>query len=424
MPGAFHEFEQAGWERAAGFYGDAFGALTAQTAQPLLDAVGAASGTRMLDVATGPGFIAAAAAKRGASVVGLDFSAAMLAEAARLHPAIAFREGDAEALRVRGRQLRCSGDELRAAAPRPPRGGARRGASRAAAGGRYAFTVWAAPERAVAFGMTLRAIEQFGIANVPLPEGPPFFRFSDAAETARTLASLGFTGSGGSRAAAHLAGRFSRRGVRRDVARRRPHRCRAPRADARGARRDPRRASAEVSRRYAARRRLRDTDAGSARFGMPQTVDQISMTSNRSAARSRARVVSSMPAASSTASVSAPSDGGASDRVEPSRAARSRADPPRLLPARRPSGQAHVRVGEPCQPFVTRARAAHHARARSSIARGRPARPTRSQKPVQNFGFQRAQCQPLAVRRLVDVVARAARDRRCPETSPTRRAAS
>ena len=162
--GAFHDFEQAGWERAAGFYGDAFGALTAQTAQPLLDAVGAESGIRMLDVATGPGFIAAAAAKRGASVVGLDFSAAMLAEAARLHPGIAFREGDAEAHRVL----------------RP--------------GGRYAFTVWAAPERAVAFGMTLRAVEQFGTANVPLPEGPPFFRFSDAAETARTLASLGFTG--------------------------------------------------------------------------------------------------------------------------------------------------------------------------------------------------------------------------------------
>jgi SAM-dependent methyltransferase len=59
-------------------------------------------------------------------------------------------------------------------------------------GGRYAFTVWAAPERAVAFGMTLRAIEEFGDKDVPLPEGPPFFRFSDAAETVRTLEALGF----------------------------------------------------------------------------------------------------------------------------------------------------------------------------------------------------------------------------------------
>ena len=47
-------------------------------------------------------------------------------------------------------------------------------------GGRYAFTVWAAPERRSRFGLALRAIEKLGNANVPLPEGPPFFRFSDA----------------------------------------------------------------------------------------------------------------------------------------------------------------------------------------------------------------------------------------------------
>jgi len=78
---AFHDFEHAGWERAAAFYGDAFGALTAQTADALLEAAGAGPGTRLLDVACGPGFIAGAAAQRGAAVVGLDFSAAMIAQA-------------------------------------------------------------------------------------------------------------------------------------------------------------------------------------------------------------------------------------------------------------------------------------------------------------------------------------------------------
>jgi hypothetical protein len=52
---SFHEFERTGWERAAEFYGDAFGALTSQTAGPMLDAVGATGGTRLLDVACGPG---------------------------------------------------------------------------------------------------------------------------------------------------------------------------------------------------------------------------------------------------------------------------------------------------------------------------------------------------------------------------------
>ena len=59
---------------------------------------GYSAGTRVLDVATGPGTIAGVAAARGADVVGLDFSGAMIAEATRLHPAVAFREGDAHAL--------------------------------------------------------------------------------------------------------------------------------------------------------------------------------------------------------------------------------------------------------------------------------------------------------------------------------------
>src|SRR6516162_10460279 len=59
---AFHDFEKAGWERAAAYYGDAFGALTAQTAQALLDAAALRAKARVLDVACGPGFITAAAA--------------------------------------------------------------------------------------------------------------------------------------------------------------------------------------------------------------------------------------------------------------------------------------------------------------------------------------------------------------------------
>jgi len=48
---AFHDFERAGWERAAEHYADAFGVVTKGTAGPLLDAVGARAGVRLLDVA-------------------------------------------------------------------------------------------------------------------------------------------------------------------------------------------------------------------------------------------------------------------------------------------------------------------------------------------------------------------------------------
>jgi hypothetical protein len=58
-------------------------------------------------------------------------------------------------------------------------------------GGRYAFTVWARPEEAVGFGVVLRAITTYG-TNVGLPDGPPFFRFSDGDECRRALSGAGF----------------------------------------------------------------------------------------------------------------------------------------------------------------------------------------------------------------------------------------
>ena len=56
-PQAFKDFEHAGWERSAANYHDLFGAITVQAAGPLLDAVDAKAGTRLLDVACGAGQI-------------------------------------------------------------------------------------------------------------------------------------------------------------------------------------------------------------------------------------------------------------------------------------------------------------------------------------------------------------------------------
>src|SRR5215207_249100 len=83
---AFNAFEAAGWERQVGGYEDCFVPITTRLAAPLLDAAGVAAGARVLDVASGPGQIAAAAAERGASVTGVDVAEGMLALARRLHP--------------------------------------------------------------------------------------------------------------------------------------------------------------------------------------------------------------------------------------------------------------------------------------------------------------------------------------------------
>jgi SAM-dependent methyltransferase len=188
----FHDFEHAGWERVAAHYADAFGSLTSQTAEPLLEAAGARPGLRLLDVACGPGFISGAAAARGVDVVGLDFSSAMVAEAARRHPSIAFREGDAEQLPFAYGTFDAvvmSFGLLHLERPDVAIADAHRVLR---PGGRYAYTIWAEPDQAVGFGMVLKAIEQYGRTDVGLPEGPPFFRFSDVAESRRALENGGF----------------------------------------------------------------------------------------------------------------------------------------------------------------------------------------------------------------------------------------
>jgi SAM-dependent methyltransferase len=188
----FHQFEQQGWERAADHYGDAFGALTSQTIPSLLGAVKAGRGTRLLDVASGPGYVAAAAALLGASAVGVDFSSEMVALAARRYPAIEFVEGDAEALAFPDRSfdaVAINFGVLHLARPDTALAEARRVLK---PGGRCAFTVWATPDISVGFGIVLKAIETHGRMDVPLPAGPPFFRFSDAAEAARSMTAAGF----------------------------------------------------------------------------------------------------------------------------------------------------------------------------------------------------------------------------------------
>jgi ubiquinone/menaquinone biosynthesis C-methylase UbiE len=189
----FREFEQRGWQQAALRYHDAFASLTIQSIDPLLDAVRAGRGVRLLDLASGPGYAAGVAAARGASVIGVDFSSEMVDRARKGYPGIPFLEGDAEQLSLPdaafdavvmnygmlhlGQPERAVTESWRVLRP----------------GGRFAFTVWDVPERAVGFGIVLRAIQTHGNLNVQLPSGPPFFRFSDATESVRLLEDCGFS---------------------------------------------------------------------------------------------------------------------------------------------------------------------------------------------------------------------------------------
>lgn len=188
----FRYFEHAGWQAVPDKYHKAWGSLTSQVIEPLLDAVKIKRGIKLLDIASGPGYVALAAVERGATVIGVDFSAAMIVEARRLHPNIEFREGDAEELPFANGLFDAvvmNFGILHLGRPEQALAEAHRVLRD---GGRFAFTVWAKPEETVGFGIVLRAVEKYGETNVSLPSGPPFFRFSEPAEATTELLAAGF----------------------------------------------------------------------------------------------------------------------------------------------------------------------------------------------------------------------------------------
>ncbi|ASW57827.1 class I SAM-dependent methyltransferase [Plantactinospora sp. KBS50] len=85
-PTPFDAWERRAWAGRGRAYADSYAAACAYPAEPLLDAVGAGRGTRLLDAGCGPGVVAALAAGRGARVTAVDAEPSMLALAARRVP--------------------------------------------------------------------------------------------------------------------------------------------------------------------------------------------------------------------------------------------------------------------------------------------------------------------------------------------------
>jgi ubiquinone/menaquinone biosynthesis C-methylase UbiE len=83
---------------AAEIYEALFSEVTDRAIEPLLDAAGVSFGTRLLDVACGPGRLLGEAVRRGASAAGVDLAPEMVVLARSAHPKLDIREGNAESL--------------------------------------------------------------------------------------------------------------------------------------------------------------------------------------------------------------------------------------------------------------------------------------------------------------------------------------
>lgn len=178
---AFDVYEERGWGgKDAPAYDSLAGRVTSRFAAPLLDAARVQPGMRVLDCATGPGYVAELAAELGATVVGIDFSTTMLALARSRVQAAEFVEGDATSLPfadesfdavISGFVLLHLGTPERAVAE---------AVRVVASGGRVAYTVWDIPSRGRWLGVMLDAVAAAGaVTPVHIPAGPPLFQFAD-----------------------------------------------------------------------------------------------------------------------------------------------------------------------------------------------------------------------------------------------------
>lgn len=193
-PGAFRTFEAASWDDGrAEPYDRAFGPVTSLVAGPLLDAAATGAGTRLLDVACGPGYVAGLAASRGAIATGVDIAPQMLELARALHPGVDFRAAEAESLPFAD----ASFDAVVASFLLPHLADAPAAVAELARvlapGGRLALSTWHSAKRVRFLGAALDAAAAVGATAPDLPPGPSFFQYAEAGDLRSLLEGCGLT---------------------------------------------------------------------------------------------------------------------------------------------------------------------------------------------------------------------------------------
>ena len=173
----FRSFERQRHDKLAKTYRDFFTPVTALAIKPLLDAIRLQAGVDLLDVATGPGSLAAEAHKLGARAVGVDLSPGMIELAAKSYPGIDFRVAEVEHLPFADRSFDAVVCNFGLGHFPYPEASVAECIRTLRRGGRVALSWWDDPGKQRIQGLFREAIAEIGI--VPPPDVPRAIRFSD-----------------------------------------------------------------------------------------------------------------------------------------------------------------------------------------------------------------------------------------------------
>jgi SAM-dependent methyltransferase len=185
-------FERQRHDSLAATYHDFFTPITALAIQPLLDAAGAGAGSNLLDIATGPGSVAAKAKSRGALCIGVDLSPGMIALATASHPNIDFRVAEVEHLPLADQSFDAVVCNFGLGHFPWPEASVAECMRTLKAGGRIALSWWDQPDKQRIQGLFREAIADVGAAPPPeVPAGHSNLRFSDTTEFRTLLVGAG-----------------------------------------------------------------------------------------------------------------------------------------------------------------------------------------------------------------------------------------
>ncbi len=185
-------FERRRHDAMAVTYHGFFANVTSLAIEPLLAAAGVGTGTRHLDVATGPGLLAAEARRRGAHVTGVDLSPGMIELAGKLHPGIEFRVAEVEHLPFPDQSFDAVTCSFGLGHFPYPETAVVECVRTLRPGGRVAFSWWAEPRRQRVQGLFRDAVAEVGAGPPPeLPKGHSSLRFCDIEELRRLLDGAG-----------------------------------------------------------------------------------------------------------------------------------------------------------------------------------------------------------------------------------------